>query len=185
MADTPHSIWNSFVGQKILHDTASGYPSPNIPDSYIYGILHPTHLDLRSSLIKSHNSLFYSIEYFIPLSPYFSAYRLGHFDIKTLFLLRSYYKNTTKTPTEVRAVVNQARLQEPSRDHQGQVSVTAARRSSTAILDPQEPQSATPGEFGLASPYAPRARPWCTRASAAPRGSPVWLSALPISAGRP
>ncbi len=29
-----------------------------------------TRLDFRSSLIKSHNSLFYSIQYFIPLSPF-------------------------------------------------------------------------------------------------------------------
>ena len=36
----------------------------------------PTRLDFRSSLIKSHNSLFYSIQYFIPLSS-FRAYRLG------------------------------------------------------------------------------------------------------------
>jgi hypothetical protein len=67
----------------------------------------------------------------MPLSS-FRAYRLGHFDIKTLFLLRSYYK----TLQHDRAVVNQARSQEPSKDHQGQVSVTATRQSLTVILDP-------------------------------------------------
>ncbi len=36
----------------------------------------PTRLYFRSSLIKSHNSLFYLIQYFIPLSS-FRAYRLG------------------------------------------------------------------------------------------------------------
>ena len=60
-----------------------------------------------------------------------------------------------KLPTEDRAVVNRAWSREPSKDHQGQVSITAVRQSLTAILDLQGPQSATRGRVGLASPYTP------------------------------
>ncbi len=41
------------------------YRIPTYMESYT-----PTRLDFRSSLIKSHNSLSYSIQYFIPLSPF-------------------------------------------------------------------------------------------------------------------
>jgi hypothetical protein len=79
-----------------------------------------TRLDFRCSLINLIILYFTRLQCFIPLSS-FRAYRLGYFDIKILFLLRSYYKNAT----DKRAVVNQARSQEPSKDHQGQVSIIA------------------------------------------------------------
>ncbi len=117
-------------------------------------------LDHFSFFLNLMNHYFTWLQYFIPLSC-FRAYHLGHFDIKTLFLLRSYYK----TLQDDRAVVNRAQSGEPSKDHQGQVSVTATRQSMTAILDPQGPQSATCGRVGLASPYTPQARPGaCARA---------------------
>ncbi len=142
----------------------------------------PTCLDLRSSLINLIILYIYSIRYFISLSSFLPFTCLPPRTV--------WYQNPLSTkellqnPTYDRAVVNQAQSREPSRDYQGQVSVTAALRSLTAILDPQGPWSATRGRVGLASPYAPRARPLCARASAAPRGSPVWSLALPISAGR-
>jgi hypothetical protein len=180
MADTPRGICNFFCRIKRFYAT----PSQDIP-CQIYRIptymksYTPTHLDFRCShinLIIHYFTRFHTSFHVLP----FRAYHLGHFDIKTLFLPRSYYN----TLQHDRAVVNQARSREPSKDHQGQVSVTTTRQSSTAILDPQGPRSATRGGVGLVSLYTPRARPWCTRASAAPRGSPVWSSALPISAGR-
>jgi hypothetical protein len=58
-------------------------------------------------------------------------------------------------PTEDRVVVNRARSQEPFKDHQGQVSITAARQSLMAILDPQGPRSVTRSGVWLASPYTP------------------------------
>jgi hypothetical protein len=139
----------------------------------------PTRLDLRSSLINL-------------IILYFTRFDTSFHFLPFLCLLPRtlWYQNPLSTkellqnPTYDRAVVNQARSREPSRDHQGQVSVTAAHRSSTAILDPQGPRSATRSGVGLASPYAPQARPWCARPSAVPRGSPVWSLASPISAGR-
>ena len=83
-----------------------------------------------------------------------------------------------------RAVVNQVRSQEPSKDHQGQVSIIATHQSLTGILDPQGLQSTACGGVGLASLYTPQARPLCALASAAPRGSPVWSLLLLISAGQ-
>ncbi len=111
-------------------------------------------LDHFSFFLNLINQYFTRLQYFIPLSS-FHAYRLGHFDIKTLFLLSSYYK----TLQDDRAVVNRARSQEPFKDHQGQISVTATPRSLTAILDPEGPRSASCGGVGLASSYTPRARP--------------------------
>ncbi len=46
-------------------------------------------------------------------------------------------------------MVFRARSREPSRDHQSKVSVTAARRSLTAILDPQDPEAQLAAELGL------------------------------------
>ena len=57
-----------------------------------------------------------------------------------------------KTPIDERVVVSFEQSQEPYKDHQGQISIIAACQSSTAILDPQGPQSTTRGKVGLASP---------------------------------
>ncbi len=152
------------------------YRIPTYMESYT-----PTCLDFRCSLINliiHYFTRFNTSFHFLP----FHAYRLGHFDIKQQPSF--YWGVTTKTLQDDRAVVNRARSQEPSKDHQVQVSVTAMRQSSTAILDPQGPRCATCGRVGLMSPYTPRARPWCGHTSAAPRGSPVWSLALPISAGQ-
>jgi hypothetical protein len=138
-----------------------------------------TRLDLRSSLINL------IILYFTRFDTSFHFLPFTCLPPRTLWYQNPHStKELLQNPTYDRAVVNQTQTQEHSRDHQGQVSITTARRSSTAILDPQGPQSATRREVGLASPYAPRARPWCTHMSTAPRGSPVWLLASPISSGR-
>ena len=129
-------------------------PSQNIPrqifriptytESYT-----PTCIDIKSSRINL--IILYFIQYFIPPSSFHQlrAYRLGHFEFKpqTLFLLRSYYK----TPAYERVVVSFEQSREPSKDHQGQVSVITACRSLTVVLDPQGSRSATRGGDGLAS----------------------------------
>ncbi len=46
----------------------------------------------------------------------------------------------------------QAPASKPSRDHQGQVSIIAARQSLTAVNDPPGPRSATCGGVGTAVP---------------------------------
>ena len=72
-------------------------------------------------------------------------------------------------------------LREPSKDHQGQVSVIATRQSLTAILDPpRTPKRNLRRSWTHKSNHSTRARPWCAHTSAPPRGSPVWLLALPI-----
>ena len=64
--------------------------------------------------------------------------------------------------------------QEPSRDHQGQVSASATRCSLTAGNAPQGPRSATRGGVGPVRLYPPRAISWCARASVEPEASPFW-----------
>ena len=53
----------------------------------------PTRIDIKSSfinlIIHYFTQIFHSTFFFLPLR----AYRLGYFEFKTLFLLRSYYKN--------------------------------------------------------------------------------------------
>ena len=85
---------------------------------------------------------------------------LGHFEFKTLFLPRSCYKNDCRRTSKSRE-----RLQEPSKDHQGQVSTIAARLSSACGNCFKGPQSATCGGVACTSPYTPRAMLWsCVRA---------------------
>ncbi len=56
-----------------------------------------------------------------------------------------------KTSTDER-VVAKSKAQEPSKDHQSQISVIAVRQSLMAALYPQGPQSGTCGRLRLASP---------------------------------
>ena len=95
----------------------------------------------------------------------------GHFEFKTLFLLRSYYESAYRWGSG--HIKRSSRESKPSKDHQGQVRVFTARRSSTRRNCPSGPRSATRGRFAHTSPYTPRAMPRCARASAAPKGSPA------------
>ncbi len=63
--------------------------------SYIYGILYSDTLRLQMCLINLIIHYFTRLRYFIPPS-LFHAYRLGHFDTKTLFLLRNSYETPTR-----------------------------------------------------------------------------------------
>jgi hypothetical protein len=71
---------------------------------------------------------------------------------------------------------------EPSRGHQGQVSIIASCRSLTAGNAPQGPRSATRGVVGTAVPYTQRAISWHAHVSNEPEASPVWSFALATSA---
>ncbi len=71
---------------------------------------------------------------------------------------------------------------EPSRDHQGQVSIIAACRSLMARNAPHGPQSLTCSGVGTAVPQTPRAIPWRARIGNELEASPVWSLALATSA---
>jgi hypothetical protein len=79
---------------------------------------------------------------------------LGHFEFKLHKnppLLRSYYKNKNFCFGEWPTLQAPA-SKEPSRGHQGQVSIIATHLSLTAGNDPQGPRSATPGGVGTVVP---------------------------------
>jgi hypothetical protein len=82
------------------------------------------------------------------------AVGLGHFEFKLQKnppLLRSYYGNKNFFFGEWR-ILRAPASKEPSRDHQGQVSIIATRQLLTAGNDPQGPQSMTRGGVGTAVP---------------------------------
>jgi hypothetical protein len=100
------------------------------------------------SIIKTYTSILFFLKRVRPDSLDRAGWP-GTLWIQNPPLLMSYYKNTNFffgewpilcTPTS----------KEPSRDHQGQVSIIATRRSSTVGNDPQGPRSATRGGVGTA-----------------------------------
>ncbi len=114
------------------------------------------------------------------------AVGLGHFEFKLCKnppLLRSYYKNENFFFGEW-PILRAPASKEPSRGHQGQVSIIATCQSLMAGNDPQEHRSATRGGVGTAVPQTPRAISWHARVGNEPEASPVWLLALATSAAQ-
>jgi hypothetical protein len=153
------------------------YRIPTYMESYT-----PTRLDIRCSLIN----LIINYFHYLITSFHFLLYTTRALPHRTLW-----YQNPLLTEKFLQNACRQESGGKSRSDCKSLSRTTKAKLVSSLHtdhrqqkLDPQGPRIRTCGRVGLTSQYSPRARPWCARASAMPRGSPVWLLALPISAGR-